>query len=144
MQGSLLRCKPVKLVYTVPIGRIEKFWKGLEEGGVYTTKCKKCGEIHFPPVADCPNCYASDVEWVKLDGEGEIETFTYVITRPGDFSSYEPYTIVIAKLKEGVKVLAWLTGVEFTDVKVGMKVKLKAWRGIDGSLSYAFTPMKQN
>ncbi|MEM1537748.1 MAG: Zn-ribbon domain-containing OB-fold protein [Candidatus Nezhaarchaeales archaeon] len=142
MGDSLLECKPVRLAYKVPIGRIEKFWSGLKEGRVYATKCRRCGEIHFPPVADCPNCYASNVEWVELNGEAEVETFTHVIIRPGDFLGYEPYTITIAKLKEGVKVLAWLIGVEFSDVKVGMKVKLVTWKGADGSLSYAFIPMR--
>lgn len=140
VRDSLLRCRSLRLAYTIPVGRIEKFWEGLREGKVYATKCKKCGKIHFPPVADCPDCYASDVEWVQLSGEAEVEAFTHVVIRPGDFSSYEPYTIAIGKLKEGVKVFAWLTGAEFSDIKVGMKVKLVARKAPDGSLSYAFIP----
>jgi hypothetical protein len=139
--SSLLKCRPLRLAYSIPTGRIERFWEGLREGKIYTTKCKKCGEIRFPPVADCPNCYTSDVEWVQLSGEAEVETFTHVIVRPGDFSSYEPYTIAIGRLKEGVKVLAWLTDAEFSDVKVGMKVRLTAKKAPDGLLIYGFVPI---
>ncbi|MEM2794047.1 MAG: Zn-ribbon domain-containing OB-fold protein [Candidatus Methanomethylicia archaeon] len=136
-----LKSRPMSLSYDIPISRIKQFWDGLKEGKVLATKCKNCGTLNFPPVADCPNCYSSDIEWIPISSEGEIETFTHVVVKPQSFQEYEPYTIAIAKLKDGVRVLAWLTGALIEDVKVGMKVKLKAKISQEGALTYEFTPI---
>jgi len=133
-----LKSRPLTLTYDIPVGKTQKFWDGIKEGKIYTTKCKKCGKIFFPPVADCPTCLSSDMEWIKLSDEAEIETFTHVSAMPATFQHYEPYTIAIGRLKEGVRVLAWLKGVKLEDTKVGMKVKLAAKVTSEGMLTYEF------
>lgn len=138
-----LKSRPIKLACSIPIARIKEFWRGLSEGKLYATKCRKCGRVSFPTAADCSNCYESDFEWMALSDEGEVEAFTHVVVRAGDFLSYEPYTIAIVKLREGVKVMGWLTDVEFSEVKVGMKVKLKFWESHEGSIIYSFTPYRE-
>ena len=55
------------------------------------------------------------------------------------FRSYKPYTVAIGRLKEGVKVLAWLTGFKLSEVEVGMKAKLVAKTTPDGNPTYEFT-----
>ena len=81
------------------------------------------------------------MEWVELSREGVVETFTHIPVKPASFQSYGNYTIAIAKLKEGVRVLAWLTDAKLEDVKVGMKVKLGTKVLPDGSLTYEFKPL---
>ena len=137
-----LRSRPLNIIYNIPISKTLKFWEGIKEGKIYTTKCKKCGELYFPPVGDCANCLSSDMEWVELSGEGEIETFTHVIVKPASFQNEPPYTVAIARLKEGVRALAWLTGVKKRDVKVGLKVKLVAKVTPEGRLTYEFKPIQ--
>jgi uncharacterized OB-fold protein len=122
----------------IPITKTLKFWEGLKEGKVYGTKCVKCGKLYFPPVADCPNCRSSEIEWVQLSNEAEIETYTRVVVRPGSFQNFKPYTVAIGRLKEGVKVLAWLSGFKLSETKVGMKAKLVAKVTPDGNLTYEF------
>ena len=136
-----LKSRPLTLTYEIPISKTYKFWNGIKEGKMYTTKCKKCGKLSFPPVADCPTCLSSDPEWVELSSEAEIETFTHVSVLPATFQKYEPYTIAIGKLKEGVRVLAWLKNVKIEDVKVGMKVKLAPKVTPEGMLTYEFLPV---
>jgi len=135
-----IKTRPLTLVQEIPISKTSKFWDGLKEGKVYATKCLKCGKLYFPPVADCSNCRSSEVEWVELSNEAEIETYTHVVVRPGSFQHFKPYTVAIGKLKEGVKVLAWLTGVKLSEVKTGMKVKLIAKVAQDGNPTYEFVP----
>ena len=137
-----LRSRPLNIIYNIPISKTLKFWEGIKEGKIYTTKCKKCGKLYFPPVGDCANCLSSDMEWVELSGEGEIETFTHVIVKPANFQNEPPYTVAIARLKEGVRALAWLTGVKKRDVKVGLKVKLVAKVTPEGRLTYEFKPIQ--
>jgi len=138
-----IRSRPLHITYNIPISKTLKFWEGLKEGKIYATKCKKCGKLYFPPVANCAACYSSEMEWIELSGEGEIETFTHVIVKPASFSSEPPYTVAIAKLKEGVRVLAWLVGVKKKDVKVGLKVKLSAKTTSEGRLTYEFRPIDE-
>jgi hypothetical protein len=133
-----IRSREIKVAQDMPIGRTVKFWEGLKEGKVYATKCKKCGKLYFPPAADCPECLTSDMEWVQLSDEAEIETFTYVVIRPTSFSQSKPYTVAIGRLEEGVRVLAWLTGFKLSEIKVGLKVKLVAKITPEGNLTYEF------
>ena len=133
--------RTLQITYNLPTSKTSKFWEGLKKGKVYATKCQKCGRLHFPPVADCGDCGTSDVKWIELDGEGEIVTFTEVFVKPASFSEESSYIVAIARLKEGVKALAWLTGVEREHVKVGMRVRLVAKVNSDGRATYEFTPI---
>ena len=133
--------RTLQITYNLPISKTSKFWEGLKEGKIYATKCEKCGKLHFPPVADCGECGSSNMKWVELDGEGEIETFTQVVVKPASFSKESSYIVAIARLNEGVKALAWLIDVKREDVKAGMKVKLVARVTSDGRATYEFVPI---
>jgi len=136
-----IRSREIRIVQEIPISRTLKFWEGLKEGRVYATRCTNCGKLYFPPNADCPACLTTGLEWVELSREAEIETFTHVVVRPTTFQQNKPYTVAIGKLKEGVKVLTWLTGFKLSEIKVGMKVNLAAKVTPEGSLTYEFTPL---
>ena len=138
---TLKSARTLELKYNLPISRTSRFWEGLKEGKIYATKCKKCGRLVFPPVADCGECGSSDVEWVELDGEGEVVSFTEVVVKPASFRDEGSYIVCIGRLKEGVKVLAWLVGVDRMDVKVGLKVKLVAREASEGNASFEFVPV---
>ncbi|MEM3874950.1 MAG: Zn-ribbon domain-containing OB-fold protein [Candidatus Bathyarchaeia archaeon] len=134
-----IKSREVKIVQDIPISKTLQFWEALKQGKILATKCRKCGKLYFPPAADCSNCLASDMEWVELSSEATIETFTHVVVRPTTFQQEKPYTVAIGKLKEGVRVLAWLTGFKLSEVKVGMKAKLVAKLTPEGRPTYEFT-----
>ena len=81
------------------------------------------------------------MEWTELSSEAEIETFTHVVIRPTTFQQYKPYTVAIGKMKEGVRVLAWLSGFKLSEIKVGMKAKLIAKLSPEGNPTYEFVPL---
>ena len=143
MSMPSIKSREIKLVQDIPISKNLKFYEGLKEGKVYATKCKQCGKLYFPPNADCPDCLTTELEWVQLSSEAEVETFTHVVIRPTTFQQNKPYTVAIGKLKEGVKVLAWLTGFKLSEIKVGMKVKLVAKMSTEGNPTYEFVPPQQ-
>ena len=138
---SMKSARTLRITYSLPVSRTSKFWEGLKEGKVYATTCLKCGVLHFPPVADCGTCGSSKVEWTELNGEGGVVTFTEVFVKPASFSEEPSYIVAIARLKEGVKALAWLTGIKRAEVNVGMKVKLVAKVFPDKRVSYEFIPL---
>ena len=130
--------RKLQITYNLPISRTSTFWDGLKEGKVYATMCQKCGKLHFPPVADCGECNSSDIKWTELDGQGKIVTFTQVFVKPASFQGEPDYIVAIAQLKDGIKALAWLTGVKRNGVQIGMKVKLVAKVFSDRRVSYEF------
>jgi hypothetical protein len=134
-----LRSREIKIVQEIPTSKTLKFYEGLKEGKVYATKCKDCEKVYFPPMVDCPECLTTGLDWVELSSDAEIETFTHVVIRPTTFQQYKPYTVAIGRLKEDVKVLAWLTGFKLSEVKVGMKAKLVAKATLEGNATYEFT-----
>ncbi len=134
-----LRSREIKIVQEIPTSKTLKFYEGLKEGKVYATKCKDCEKVFFPPMVDCPECLTTGLDWVELSSDAEIETFTHVVIRPTTFQQYKPYTVAIGRLKEGVKVLAWLTGFKMSEVKVGMKAKLVAKATPEENATYEFT-----
>jgi len=137
-----IRSREIKIVQEIPISKTLPFWEGLKQGKVLATKCTQCGKIYFPPNADCPDCLVPSLEWVELSKEAEIETFTHVVIRPTSFQQNKPYTVAIGRLKEGVRVLAWLSGFKLSEIKVGMKVKLVAKVAPEGNPTYEFVPLE--
>ena len=140
MSMPSIKSRAIMLTQDIPINKNLKFWEGLKEGKVYATKCKQCGKVYFPPNVDCPDCLTTELEWVTLSSEAEVETFTHVVVRPTTFQQNKPYTVAIGKLEEGVKVLAWLTGFKLSEIKVGMKVRLIAKVSQEGNPTYEFVP----
>ena len=135
-----IKSREITIAPEIPISKTFKFWEGLKQGKVYATKCENCGKLYFPPNADCPECLSNQLEWVEPSNEAEVETFTHIVVRPTTFLQNKPYTVAIGKLKEGVRVLAWLNGLKLSEIKIGMKVKLVARVTPEGNAIYEFVP----
>ena len=132
--------RPITFTHKVPILKTQRFWERLEKGEVYATKCRKCDKLYYPPQGDCASCLSSDVEWVKLNKEATLETYTHMIYRPAGFSQYEAYTVAIARTTDGVRVMGWLEDIELEDVKVGMKLEMSTRKLPDGFFVITFKP----
>lgn len=137
-----LKSRPITFTFEIPTAKLNEFWSNLQKGKVYASKCVKCGNVSFPPAADCSRCLHSGVEWIEIQGEGEIETFTHVTVRPASFSDSEPYTVAVARMKEGLKILAWVADANPTEVKVGSKARLVAKDSVYGP-TYAFVLVRK-
>ena len=108
--------RELPLKHKIPVVKTEKYWKGLEEGKIYKTICRRCGREYYPPQADCSFCRC-ETEWAEVDGEGIIEAFTTVHAIPKGFEWSRPYTIAIARFGN-VRVMGWAE-----NVKVGDRVR---------------------
>jgi len=139
-ENPSITSRPITFTHKVPILKTRRFWEKLEEGEVYATKCRKCGRLYYPPQSDCAHCLSSDVEWLKLSKEAILETYTHTPQRPAGFTQYEPYTIAIARTKDGVRVMGWLEDVEPEDIEIGMKLVMSTKKLPDGFLVITFKP----
>jgi len=104
------------LKHRIPVKKTEKYWKGLENGVIYKTVCRKCNKAYYPPRSEC--ICGGEVEWLEIDGEGVVEAFTVVYAVPKGFEWKKAYTIAIANFGD-VRVMGWAKG----EIRVGDKVR---------------------
>lgn len=79
-----------------------KIWyDALNENKILGLKCNRCGSVEFPPVPICNDCSCTDMEWVEMSGEGELDTFCF---SPMGIPPYheEPTMCGFGRLKEGM------------------------------------------
>ena len=120
--------------------RVAEFTKHLAEGKIYGTKCVGCRNVEFPPRANCSRCLSDKWEWIPLSGGCKLLTFTKVNAAPAAFQDQAPYIIGLAELSEGPKVLAWIDrAIPETEVKTGVRLKLKPTNLNNGQLAYILT-----
>ncbi len=137
---TLVSRRTLSLRFNLPISKTHEFWDGLREGKFVTTKCKDCGEVTFPPQADCPKCMGSNIGWVDMGTDAELLTFTYVMVTPTSFVQSDPYVVAIGRLGQGLKVLAWVEGASVEALSPGARLKLEARKTPEGSPYYVFVP----
>lgn len=135
--------RELNIRFIISVEKTKQFFNALADNKILTTKCKDCGEIYFPPQVDCPKCKTNNIEWIELPKEGRLITYTVINVKPHSFSHYDDYIVGIAKLKNGVKVTAWVREKDPKKLKVGMKVKLEiAKRQPEDYLTYELVPIR--
>ena len=134
--------RSLTLRFNIPISKTHQFWDGLAQGKFVTTRCRDCGKVSFPPQADCPRCMSGDSEWVDLETEAELLTFTYVQITPTSFVDHDPYLVGIGRLKGGLNVLAWVDGEDPQNLRVGAALRIEPRKAPDGSPYYVFVPKR--
>jgi benzoylsuccinyl-CoA thiolase BbsA subunit len=71
-------------------------------------KCKKCGQLDFPKLSPCPNCWGEDFEMVPLSRKGKLYSVSDIfVGAPG---MKTPYIIGYIDLPENLRILAQLDG----------------------------------
>ena len=88
-------------------------------------RCTNCGTICFPPRTVCPNCGNRTFAPTKLAESGELLTYTIIRVPPAPFEDQSPYALGIAKLDDGVKLMAQVVDCDFAALKIGARVKLE-------------------
>ncbi|HKJ81698.1 MAG TPA: Zn-ribbon domain-containing OB-fold protein [Ignavibacteriaceae bacterium] len=87
-------------------------------------KCKKCGQVYFPPRLICPECKAQEFENIRLNPEGKLLTYTIIRVGSDIFSLQTPFAVGIIELKDGVRLTAQIADVDLDKIKIGMSLKL--------------------
>jgi len=133
--------RSLTLRFDIPVSKTHEFWDALRDGRFVTTKCSKCGNVSFPPQADCPKCMNNGFVLVDVGREATLLTFTQVKVTPASFAASEPYIIAIGEFPGSLKVLAWLEGMDPKNAKLGMKLRVEARTSKEGNPYYVFVPV---
>lgn len=106
--------------------RVGQFVDHLQTGGIYATRCKECGFLQFPPRAHCTRCLSQEFEWRPLSGRATLVTYTKLEAPPASFKPEAPYTLALAELAEGPKILAWIDkSIPEDQIMIGMKLQVR-------------------
>jgi uncharacterized OB-fold protein len=120
------------------ISKVNDFVDYLGQGKVMGTRCKKCGTMHFPPVADCAECLSSDVEWFEVAGTGSLISFSKLMYGPVGFEDDLPYSIALLDYGE-YKVFGRIDkDIPDEELSIGMAMKTEPVTLPNGQLSYVF------
>jgi uncharacterized OB-fold protein len=119
--------------------KAEEFVAYLKEGRIMTTRCKKCGQITFPPKMDCITCGQSEMDWIEIKGPGKLNTFTTVMYGPAGFEKETPYTLAVVEFPTGIRIFGQIDKrIPTHEIKVGMKLKVVPIKVLDDRFSYQF------
>jgi uncharacterized OB-fold protein len=124
-----------------PDTKVVRFIRGLKEGKLLMTVCRKCGKPYFPPRTECSNCLSvDDVEWREISGRCKLLTYSISHFAPAGFEAIVPYRLAVAQLEEGPRVLAHISKeVKDEEIKIGMDLKLVVKELPQNRLVYEFT-----
>ncbi len=133
------RFKRFGTVSFTSVTKVNDFIDHLEQGKVMGTKCKECGEIYFPPRADCFRCLSSAMEWFEIQGLGKLITYSKLKYAPVGFEDDLPYYIAVLDYGD-YKVFGRIASdVTEEEIRVGMEMKAVANTLPNGQLNYVFT-----
>ncbi|MCO8256689.1 Zn-ribbon domain-containing OB-fold protein [Haladaptatus sp. AB618] len=105
--------------------RIHEFYDNLRAGVLSTTRCRNCGERHYPPRVVCPECTSDELEYVALPDEGKLYAFTAVRGgAPLGMGDDVPFTVGVVEL-DGVRLSARIDDADVDDLEIGDPVALK-------------------
>lgn len=136
-----LDVRELRLRYILPVKSIIEFFESLKNGVMKTTRCRECGTIYFPPQIDCPRCKARNMEWIRIEEEGELVTWSVINVKPLTFSHHSDYIVGIVRMPQGFNILAWIRGADPAKLAPGIKMRLRIGRRDDENyISYWFEP----
>lgn len=66
-----------ELDFSLNLGETDrKFFEGLKEKRILGKQCPDCGRTFVPPQPYCDECFAKTDEWVEMENEAVIESYT--------------------------------------------------------------------
>lgn len=119
--------------------------KSEERAYLLGSRCKKCGQVSFPPRDVCSKCFNDEFDRIPLSREGKLYTYSIIRYPPPGLTA--PYAIGYIDLPEGVRVFSILTDWDDGGLRVGMDLELVIDKFKEGEagkpiLTYKFRPIR--
>ncbi|MBI4258205.1 MAG: Zn-ribbon domain-containing OB-fold protein [Thaumarchaeota archaeon] len=116
-----------------------RFFGALKAGRLEAPRCKKCGEVQWPPRSVCSKCLSDDLEWVELPKEGTLESFhvSHVTALSGE---KVPFPVGVIRLANGVRMLARIKVSDIRDLKAGLGMQRINAGLRKGQVTWTYSP----
>lgn len=101
------------------------YWSSLRQHALRLPYCAACGRFFFYPRTICPRCHSGDVQWRAASGHGVIYSYTVVRRAPSPaFAADVPYTVALADLDEGCRIVARVRPQDAHQATIGARVQV--------------------
>lgn len=132
------RFKKFGTVSFTSVSKVNDFIDYLEQGKVMGTRCKECGQVFFPPRADCYKCLSSEVEWFEVKGKGRLISYSLLNYAPVGFEQDLPYCIAVLDYGD-YKIFGRISSdLPEGEIEIGMEMETAATKLPNGQLNYVF------
>jgi len=133
--------------------KVWRFAQELSSGRIMATQCRACKKKRYPPRADCPQCHASDMDWIALKARGRLATFTMIYVPPDHFATkpqmpfssiaFRPCPIGLLEVEDGLRIMGWIPNVNPKELHLGMPLQAIPQTLTDGKVTIIFEPTGQ-
>ncbi len=112
---------PVYFRYTVGLAG-EKFFREIKDNGrLVASRCLKCGLNYLPPRMFCERCLSQLTEYVQIQNDGTVDTFTECYQDAEGNELKEPVTVALVRFPQAHGGIIHRTK---GNVSIGDKVRL--------------------
>jgi uncharacterized protein len=120
--------------------RLHRFFERLREGRLSTTRCRRDGELHWPPRTVCPICHSEELEWVDLPEVGHVYAFSAVLAgAPLGMEDEVPFAVGLVDLDGApLRLFGRIEGRPWTELRIGQTVRVEPYDVGDGRAFYRF------
>jgi uncharacterized OB-fold protein len=102
-----------------------QFWSAAAVEELIIQHCGGCERYIFPPQELCPHCWAEDLVWTEVSGEGTVHSYSTIHVPLHDaWADRVPYTVAFVRLEEGVFLLTALLDCPPDSVSIDMPVEV--------------------
>jgi uncharacterized OB-fold protein/acyl dehydratase len=99
------------------------WWEGIKRGELLIQRCRRCGVLRHPPRPMCGKCQST--EWDALASKGRGSVYSYVVMHHPPFPGFEyPLVAALVELEEGTRIVSNVVGVDPSEVRIGLPVRL--------------------
>lgn len=103
---------------------VSNFYKFIEEKRLMAAKCNDCKTVILPPKPMCTNCFSDNLQWIRIEGTGNLISYTVIHVAPEQFQSMVPYIVGIIEFDGGNRLPGIIRDIEAKEIKIGMKLKV--------------------
>lgn len=101
------------------------FWEWTRKHELRMQECQACGHGWWPPSSVCPECWSEDIDWIRLSGDGTVNS--WVVFHQRYYAQFEdeiPYNVAEIELEENRRYLANIVECENDEIYRGMEVEV--------------------
>jgi len=89
------------------------FWEATGAGYLVFLRCRHCGNAFLPAREECPNCLLPGPVWERASGGARLISWVVYHRAPdAAFEGRVPYTVAIAELDEGPRMITNIVDVQ--------------------------------
>ena len=104
----------------------EEFFDGTASGVYLIRRCLQHDHPSKPQATQCEVCASPDLRWEPASGRAKLASWTIVPARPAEAGAPapDPTIVAIGELEEGPWMWAQLCGVDISELRDGMALRI--------------------